>query len=93
VQEERLRRVPTSELNRLLRRALEAHAPPARAGRALKVLYVSQVRADPPTFLFHVNDPELVHFTFARYLENQIRREYGFLGTPIRLSFRRRGRG
>jgi GTP-binding protein len=92
VQEERLRRVPTSELNRLLRRALEAHAPPAHSGRPLKVLYVSQVRTDPPTFLFHVNDPELVHFTYARYLENQIRREYGFLGTPVRLSFRRKGR-
>ncbi len=93
VQEERLRRVPTSELNRMLHRALEAHAPPAHAGRPLKMLYVSQVRTDPPTFLFHVNDPELVHFTYARYLENQIRREFGFLGTPLRLSFRRRGRG
>ncbi|OGO10777.1 MAG: ribosome biogenesis GTPase Der [Chloroflexi bacterium RBG_13_66_10] len=92
VQEERLRRVPTSEINRVLRRALEQHAPPARGGRPLKVLYVSQVRTDPPTFLIHVNDPKLVHFTYARYLENQIRREYGFLGTPIRLSFRKRAR-
>jgi GTP-binding protein len=92
VQEERLRRVPTSEINRVLRRALEQHAPPARGGRPLTVLYVSQVRTDPPTFLIHVNDPKLVHFTYARYLENQIRREYGFLGTPIRLSFRKRAR-
>jgi GTP-binding protein len=51
------------------------------------------VRTDPPTFLFHVNEPKLVHFTYARYLENQIRREYGFLGTPLRLSFRKRKRG
>jgi GTP-binding protein len=93
VQEERLRRIPTSELNRLLRSALEKHAPPGRAGHTLRLLYVSQVRTDPPTFLFHVNEPKLVHFTYARYLENQIRREYGFLGTPLRLSFRKRKRG
>jgi GTP-binding protein len=92
VQEERLRRIPTSELNRLLRSALEQHAPPGRAGHALRLLYVSQVRTDPPTFLFHVNEPKLVHFTYARYLENQIRHEYGFLGTPLRLSFRKRKR-
>jgi GTP-binding protein len=92
VQEERLRRIPTGELNRLLSQTLEEHAPPSRGGRPLKVLYASQVRTDPPTFLFHVNDPELVHFSYARHLENRIRREYGFLGTPIRLSFRKRKR-
>jgi GTP-binding protein len=92
VQEERLRRIPTGELNRLLRQTLEEHAPPSRGGRPLKILYASQVRTDPPTFLFHVNDPELVHFSYARHLENRIRREYGFLGTPIRLSFRKRKR-
>jgi GTP-binding protein len=92
VQEERLRRIPTGELNRLLRQALETHAPPARGGRQLNILYASQVRTDPPTFLFHVNDPKLVHFTYARFLENRIREAYGFLGTPIRLSFRKRKR-
>jgi GTP-binding protein len=92
VQEERLRRIPTGELNRLLRQALETHAPPARGGRQLNILYASQVRTDPPTFLFHVNDPKLVHFTYARFLENRIREVYGFLGTPIRLSFRKRKR-
>ncbi|MGD8813134.1 MAG: ribosome biogenesis GTPase Der [Anaerolineales bacterium] len=90
VQEERLRRIPTGELNRLLRSALDAHAPPSKAGKRLKLFYVSQVRSDPPTFLFHVNDPNLVHFTYERYLENRIRDQYGFLGTPLRLSFRKR---
>ena len=90
VQEERLRRIPTGELNRLLQRAMRAHAPPTQKGRRLKISYVSQVRTDPPTFLFHVNNPELVHFSYSRYLENQIRADYGFLGTPIRLSFRRK---
>jgi GTP-binding protein len=90
VQEERLRRIPTGELNRLLQKAIRSHAPPSRKGRRLKIKYVSQVRTDPPTFLFHVNDPELVHFSYTRYLENQIRADYGFVGTPIRISYRRR---
>jgi GTP-binding protein len=90
VQEERLIRIPTGELNRMLQKALNAHAPPTRKGKRLNILFVSQVRTNPPTFLFHVNNPDLVHFSYARYLENQIRNEYGFLGTPIRLSFRKR---
>ncbi len=90
VQEERLRRIPTSKLNRLLQQALSAHAPPTRKGKRLKITYAVQVRSDPPTFLFHVNDPKLVHFSYRRYLENRIRDHYGFLGTPLRLSFRRR---
>ncbi len=93
VQEERLTRIPTSELNNLIREAMLKHAPPSRTGRRLKIYYGTQVRVDPPTFLFHVNDTELVHFSYERYLENQIREHYGFLGTPIRLSFRPRSRG
>ena len=93
VQEERLRRIPTSDLNRLLRDAVAQHAPPSKAGVRLKILYGSQVRTDPPTFLFHVNDPRLVHFSYERFLENRLRQEYGFLGTPLRLSFRKRSSG
>jgi GTP-binding protein len=93
VQEERLRRIPTGELNRLLQQALGTHAPPTRSGRPLKIYYVSQVRTDPPTFLFHINDRGLLHFTYIRYLENRLREAYGFLGTPLRLSFRQRPRG
>jgi GTP-binding protein len=92
VQEERLIRIPTSDLNDLIREAMLKHAPPSRTGRKLKVFYGTQVRVDPPTFLFHVNDVNLVHFSYERYLENQIRDRYGFLGTPIRLSFRPRSR-
>ncbi len=90
VQEERLRRIPTGELNRLVQQALSSHAPPTKGGKRLRIVYVSQVRSDPPTFLFHVNDPDLVHFSYERYLENQIRRHYSFMGTPLRFSFRRR---
>jgi GTP-binding protein len=90
VQEERLVRIPTAELNRLLREAVEKHAPPSRSGRKLRFYYGSQVRTDPPTFLFHVNDPALVHFSYRRFLENQIRNHYGFLGTPLFFSFRKK---
>ncbi len=83
-------RVPTSDLNRIVRDALQKHTPPVRGTRRLKILYASQVRTDPPVFLFHVNDPKLVHFTYRRFLENQIRAEFPFEGTPIRLSFRSR---
>ncbi|HRE49211.1 MAG TPA: ribosome biogenesis GTPase Der [Aggregatilineales bacterium] len=92
VQEERLVRIPTGALNQLVRRAVERHSPTSSPQGRLKIYYVSQVRVDPPTFLFHVNDKELLHFTYERYLENQIREDYTFLGTPIRLSFRNRRR-
>ena len=90
VQEERLVRVPTSELNKIVREAMSRHAPATRQPRPLKIYLAQQVRVDPPTFLFHVNDTRLLHFTYERYLENQIRRVYPFTGTPIRLSFRPR---
>lgn len=91
VHEERVTRLPTSQLNRILRNAIDRHPPPASGGRFLKIYYGTQVRSDPPTFLFHVNDPKLVHFTYLRFLENQIREEFPFLGTPLRLSLRARG--
>jgi len=88
VQEEGLRRVPTSRFNRLLQEATDRHPPPAHAGRALKVYFGAQSRTAPPTFEIQVNDPRLVHFSYARYLENQLRQTFGFLGTPIELRFR-----
>ncbi len=91
VWEERFRRIPTSEVNRILRDALARHAPTGKDTRKLKVFYGTQVRVDPPTFLFHVNDSRLVHFSYERYLENSIREAYPMTGTPIRLSFRGRG--
>ena len=90
VQEERLVRIPTAELNRILRDAEEKHAPPTRAGRKLRLYYGTQVRSNPPTFLFHVNDPALVHFSYRRFLENQIRKQHGFAGTPLIFSFRKK---
>ncbi|MCL5999383.1 MAG: ribosome biogenesis GTPase Der [Chloroflexi bacterium] len=90
VYEARNMRIPTSDVNRILREATEKHAPPTKGSKRLKIFYGSQVGTNPPTFLFHVNDTELMHFSYRRYLENAIRDEFGFLGTPIRLSFRGR---
>ncbi len=90
VHEERLVRIPTSALNRIVREAVAWHAPKSKSGRQLKIMYATQVRTAPPTFLFHVNDPELVHFSYQRFLENRLRQEYGFLGTPLRFSFRKK---
>lgn len=90
VQEERLVRLPTSQINRILQDAQSRHAAPSRSGRQLKVYYGTQVRSDPPTFLLYCNDPKLAHFTYQRYLENCFRENHSFLGTPIRLVFRPR---
>ncbi len=90
VQEERLVRLPTAQVNRILQVAQDKHPPPSKAGKHLKIYYGSQVRNEPPTFLFHVNNPKLAHFSYLRYLENQIRRQAPFLGTPIRIILRAR---
>ncbi|MBT7192198.1 MAG: ribosome biogenesis GTPase Der [Anaerolineae bacterium] len=85
VQEARLTRISTSQLNKILRDALDAHPAPSQAGRQLKIYYATQVRSDPPTFLVYVNDPKLMHFSYKRFLENRIRDAHEFLGTPIRI--------
>jgi len=90
VAEERYRRVPTGELNRLIMDAVRAHPPSHVRNRLPKVFYATQVGVAPPTFVVFVNDPEIIHFSYKRYLENRIRDAYGFLGTPIRLIFRQR---
>lgn len=86
----RFQRISTGELNRLVHDTVARHAPPSRAGKRLKFLYATQASVDPPTFVFFVNDPRLVHFTYARFLENSIRQRHPFLGTPLRFRFRRR---
>ena len=92
VHEERLVRMPTSQLNQILQQAQDQHPSPSHAGRQLKLYYGTQVRSDPPTFLIHVNDPSLAHFTYLRYLENRLREVYNYLGTPVRLVLRPRRR-
>ncbi|HEY7801290.1 MAG TPA: ribosome biogenesis GTPase Der [Dehalococcoidia bacterium] len=91
--EERTRRVETGALNQAIRRAVAQKPPPApaKAGR-LKLLYVTQAEIEPPTFVFFLNDPTRAHFGYRRYMENVIRRNFGFAGTAIRLVFRGRVR-
>jgi GTP-binding protein len=84
------RRVETGPLNRVIRKAVAHHAPPTRKGRALKLLYCTQVRSGPPTFALFVNDPELMHVTYERYLVNSLRAAFDFEGTPLRLLLRAR---
>ena len=64
--------------------------PPTDKGRRLNILYATQVAVQPPTFVLFVNDPNLMHFSYKRYLENQLRNTFGFEGTPIRLFVRQR---
>lgn len=89
IQEERLARLSTSALNRIIQRAQDMHTP-SRAGRVFKMYYGTQVRSDPPTFLIYCNEPKLVHFSFERFVENNIRAEYPFTGTPIQIVFKKR---
>ncbi len=81
-------RIPTGELNRLLRDAVEAHPLTVR-GRQLKIYYATMPRVQPPTVLMFVNDPELIHFSYLRYLENRLRDTYPLEGTPLVLRARK----
>jgi GTP-binding protein len=83
--------VTTGELNRLLARAAEAYAPKAEKGnRPVRILFATQVGTAPPTFVLSLNHPVNLHFSYRRYLENQLREAFGFGGTPIVLKVRTR---
>lgn len=88
--ETRERKVGTPELNRWLRSVLAARQAPTRKGKRLNLLYVTQAEAATPTFLFFVNEPELAHFSYRRFLESELRKAFGFEGTPVRLVFKPR---
>ncbi len=89
---ERLKRIPTSDLNRMLRGAVAKHPPPARPNNWLKFYYATQADVAPPRFVFFCNNPKHVHFSYERYLENEIREEWEYVGTPIMMHFRARRR-
>ena len=93
VVDERDHRVATPELNKWLRTTLSQRQVPTRKGKRLNILYVTQAEANTPTFIFFVNEPELVHFSYRRFLDSQLRKQFGFEGTPLRLVFRKRGEG
>jgi GTPase len=89
IQAERTTRVPTSQLNDVIRKAVEAH-PLTERGRALKIYYTAQTGTAPPRFTCFCNSPKLLHFSYVRYLDNTLRANFGFHGTPIRFEFRSR---
>ena len=78
-------RVKTSQLNEAIAEAVMLVEPPIRGGKRLKIYYASQVGISPPQFVFFVNQPELLHFSYRRYLENKLREAFGFEGTPLSL--------
>ncbi len=90
VYENSLSRIPTSRLNRIIQDAIAYHPPPTRTGKALKIYFAVQVGVAPPTFVLHVNEPKLMHFTYLRYLENRLREAHDFTGTPLRILLRKR---
>jgi GTPase len=88
VVDERKRRIATSELHKLLTEAIAAHPPSPHRGKEVRFRHVTQARGKAPTFVFFVDPPEGVHFTYSRYLENKLRERFGFDGTPIKLEFK-----
>lgn len=88
--ENHAKRIPTNVLNDVIMDAIAMNPTPTVRGQRLKVLYATQVAAKPPAFVVFVNDPELMHFSYQRFLENKIRDAFGFEGTPIKIIARRR---
>lgn len=90
VSENHAMRVATGVLNEIMAEAVVMQQPPADKGKRLKLYYITQVSVKPPTFVIFVNDKELMHFSYTRYIENQIRETFGFRGTPLRFIIRER---
>ena len=84
-------RIQTGVLNEILTEAMAMQQPPSDRGKRLKIFYMTQVAVRPPTFVIFVNDKELMHFSYTRYLENRIRDAFGFGGTPLKFIVRERG--
>ena len=91
VAENRAMRVPTGQLNTVITDAMMMKQPPSDKGKRLKIYYVTQVGVKPPLFSFKINSRPLMHFSYSRYLENQIRKAFGFEGTSLKFVFREKG--
>ena len=90
--QEQHKRIPTALLNELLEDAIAVNPPPTVKGKRLKIYYATQPSVKPPTFVFFANEPELMHFSYLRYLENRLRDSFGFTGTPVILKLKKRQR-
>ena len=89
----RRKRVPTPELNRFIEQITSAHPPVSQGSRNVRVLYAAQTGVAPPTFVLFTNSATKLHFSYERFLQNQLREKYGFVGTPLRILVRKRSRG
>ena len=83
-------RIPTGVLNEILTEAVAMQQPPSDKGRRLKLFYITQASVKPPTFVIFVNDKNLMHFSYTRYIENKIREAFDFQGTPLKFIIRER---
>ena len=92
VNEQHAMRISTGVLNDILNEAIAKVQPPSDKGKRLKIMYITQASTKPPTFVLFVNDKELAHFSYIRYIENQIRETFGLEGTPIKFIIRERGK-
>ena len=92
VSQQHAMRISTGVLNDILNEAITKVQPPSDKGKRLKIMYITQASTKPPTFILFVNDKELAHFSYIRYIENQIRETFGLEGTPIRFIIRERGK-
>ena len=92
VAEARRRRVPTAELNKFLEKVTTAHPPTSKGRREVRILYGVQTGIEPPEFVLFTNVATELHFSYERFLVNQLRESFGFEGTPIRLKIRKRNR-
>lgn len=88
VAEQNAMRISTSVLNQVVEDAIAINPPPTEKGQRLKILYATQIKIKPPTFVIFVNEPEIMHFSYQRYLENKLREAFGFEGTPLQMIIR-----
>ena len=93
VSEQSKKRIPTSSLNKYFGNWIEKFPPPLYKGRSVKLNYITQVSTSPPTFVIYTNFPEGVHFSYERYIVNQMRETFSFEGVPVRFWFRKKGKG
>ncbi|MBN1478844.1 ribosome biogenesis GTPase Der [candidate division KSB1 bacterium] len=92
VYEQRMRKIPTAELNKFLERVVQQHHPPAYGTKWVKINYMTQIKSRPPLFAFFTNEPEGIKKNYRNYLENNLREQFGFIGVPIRMTFRKKNK-
>jgi GTP-binding protein len=92
VREAFFKRIPTGELNRFFASVLDTHPPPTMGARAPRLYYITQAEIGPPTFIAMTNAPDNIHFSYRRFVANQLRKHFGFEGVPLRIHYKARRR-